>query len=78
VTLCIAQHTHPSFPPSLPPSIPPSLPFVILQLISSRTENSKMHRKLRGKEAVWEELKEDVVYKVGRGGGACSLSILTI
>ena len=27
-----------------------------------------MHRKLRGKDAVWEELKEDVVYKVGRKG----------
>ena len=69
---------HSTAHPSFLPSLPPSLPFVILQLISSRTENSKMHRKLRGKEAVWEELKEDVVYKVGRGGRACSLSISTI
>ncbi|GAB5037865.1 protein catalytic domain protein [Nannochloropsis oceanica] len=38
--------------------------------ISSRAENSKLHRKLRGKDAVWEELKEGVVYKVVTEGEA--------
>ncbi|TFJ79932.1 hypothetical protein NSK_008739 [Nannochloropsis salina CCMP1776] len=38
------------------------------EIISDRSENGRMHRNLRGKDAVWDELKEDVVYKVTAQG----------
>jgi hypothetical protein len=34
------------------------------QVMANRSENAKLHRKLRGKDAVWEELKEDTVMSI--------------
>lgn len=33
-------------------------------MISDRSENARLHRKLKGKGCSWTELKEDVVYRV--------------
>lgn len=34
--------------------------------MSNRSDNAKLHRKLKGKDCQWEELKDEVVYKVSR------------
>lgn len=40
--------------------------------MDNRQENAKLHKKLKGKDASWEELKEDIVYK------ACSSTLCLV